>query len=206
MKPYNFLCWLILLVSLICIATEAYAESSLTIYIDRNRYMPRYIASEVATQIRNHAPDAPIRGRTLVSPRNRCMEKAKGIDVKDSSLQLRCFEKVSNRKGMKLFITEPLKKDGIQYTAGIANGICRLNDGVAVINCNKENQNGMPRVYWCALAGKHEVGHLRGADHDENKYGGCYSIMSGAALEDVDRCSTLDWSLVSIWEIFQCLR
>lgn len=174
---------------------------SVTILIDRNRYMPRYVAESVARNVVQSLPiKFPYRLRT--SPRHDCYRWVKErSDMGSRIMQLRCLHGVrAEIRGRVLWISEPLIQSGILYTAGIANGICNPN-ATALCNVTRLNQAGVNREEFARVACSHELAHLFGARHDnaENPP----SIMHENALHFADS-QVLGFSQRSRAQILSC--
>lgn len=157
------------------------AEVSATVLIDRNRYMRRSVASEIA---RSAVKSQPIKVsyRLRVSPRSNCYKISEW-----NSNQLDCFKKVRSKiKGRVLFLTEPYQENGILYTTGRAN-VC-ISWGTGYCNITEKNNLGQSRIEAAKWACTHEFAHLLGSYHDNNFYGDCPSIMHEAPLSFVGAC------------------
>lgn len=198
MKLYKFLLWLILIFALTDIFMSlAYADSSITVLIDRNRYMRRSIASEVARSAVKNQP-VKVSYRLRVSPCSSCYKISEW-----NSKQLDCFKKVRSKiKGRVLFLTEPYQENGILYTTGRAN-VCAAW-GTGYCNITEKNNLGQSRIEAGKWACTHEMGHLLGSYHDNNFYGDCPSIMHEAPLPFVGVCP-LSFSQESKNQILACV-
>lgn len=200
MKTYKFLLWLILLTSLVCLATEARAGKdplsvSYTVLIDRNRYMPRHIAVEVISRAMARIP-AHVSYRIKVSPRNSCSKL-----TTDNSVQLNCYKQVrAKQRGRVLFLSEPTIIGDVIYTEGRAQ--VGYSQATGVCNVTEKNQEGLSRVEHAIVACSHEAGHEAGAVHDNKTfYGDCPTVMHEAPLSKVPACPGMKFSPTSKTQI-----
>lgn len=172
------------------------ADVSATVLIDRNRYMRRAIASEVARSAVENQP-IKVSYRLKVSPRSDCYKISEW-----NSRQLDCFKTVrKNIRGRVLFLTEPYIENGVLYTTGRAN-VC-INWGTGYCNVTEKNNLGQSRIEAGKWACTHEFAHLLGSYHDNNLYGDCPSIMHEAPLGFVEVCP-LYFSSTSKNQILAC--
>lgn len=208
---FSLFCWLLVLLFILAIRVPlSFGDSkpptippqrNTTILIDRNRYMPRYVANSVVQKVVSSMPlRFPYRVRT--SPRHDCyrwvQEKS---DMGSRILQLRCLHGArKDIRGRVLWLSEPLIESGILYTAGLANGICNPNAS-ALCNVTRVNQSGINREEYARVTCSHELAHLFGARHDnaENPP----SIMHENALHFADSM-TLGFSQRSRAQIWSC--
>jgi len=94
-------------------------------------------------------------------------------------------------------------KDGRQYIAGQASGICTGNFGNAWVNGVGVNNEGRDRYLLSVVSFQHELGHLVGAIHDKLEDPFVMSPYPGPA---VDELGYIGFSQVSKLYISECFN
>ena len=77
----------------------------------------------------------------------------------------------ANRREISHFVVPPINDGGTRYIGGYAYKTC-AQPGVNAIsysNAQTFNQDGKPRLYHSSVAASHEIGHIRGAPHHDEK-------------------------------------
>lgn len=111
-----------------------------------------------------------------------------------------------SRTTLKYAIVSPLRHDGLLWLAGAANGICsyKKESPVAYSSAEEKNSIGQLRYDHSIIAMAHEIGHLLGAEHDENEKP--ISIMHPAPLSADRNPLELHFSFYSKSQIRECVN